>query len=171
LLARRDDLEVAISATTRPRRPGEEHGREYYFLSEEEFERRVQAGEFLEHVTYVSGQRYGTLHSEIDRVFAENKSCILELETQGAKAVEAARPETVSIFITAPLSELERRLRERATESAGEIGERLELARRQLEEAGEFDYEVRNDDVERAVARLEEIVCGELRPAATLPKR
>ena len=171
MLARRDDLEVAISATTRPRRPGEEHGREYYFLSEEEFERRVQAGEFLEHVTYVSGQRYGTLHSEIDRVFAENKSCILELETQGAKAVEAARPETVSIFITAPLSELERRLRERATESAGEIGERLELARRQLEEAGEFDYEVRNDDVERAVARLEEIVCGELRPAATLPKR
>jgi guanylate kinase len=171
LLARRDDLEVAISATTRPRRPGEQDGREYHFLSEEEFLGRKDAGDFLEEVVYVSGQRYGTLNAEVDRVLARGKSCILELETQGAKKVEATRPETVSIFITAPIPELERRLRARATESAGEIGERLELARRQLEQAGHFDHVVVNDDVERAVAALEDVVRAELETTGTLAGR
>lgn len=162
LVERRSDLEVAVSATTRPRRPGEEDGREYSFLSEEEFDRRARAGEFLEYVVYVSGQRYGTLNAEVERILASGKSCILELETQGAKAVEAIRPETVSIFIAAPsVDELERRLRERATESAGEIGERLALAWRQMEEAGDFDHVVTNDDLERAVAELDRVVSGE----------
>jgi guanylate kinase len=163
LVARRPDLERAVSATTRPRRPGEQDGRDYWFLTEEEFDRRVDAGEFLEHVVYVSGQRYGTLVSEPERIFGRERSCILELETQGAKAVEAARPDTVSIFISAPsFAELERRLRERATESAGEIGERLALARRQIEEARDFDYVVTNDDVERAVEELERLVDREV---------
>lgn len=163
LVARRPDLERAISATTRPRRPGEQDGREYWFLTEEDFDRRVAAGEFLEYVVYVSGQRYGTLVSEPERIIAAGRSCILELETQGAKAVEAVRPDTVSIFISAPsFAELERRLRERATESAGEIGERLALARRQIDEAEDFDYVVVNDDVERAVAELERLVDGEV---------
>jgi guanylate kinase len=171
LLARRQDLEVAISATTRPRRPGEEDGREYHFLPEEEFERRVLAGEFLEHVSYVSGQRYGTLNSEVDRILSVEKSCILELETQGAKRVESIRPDAVSIFITAPIEELERRLRERATESAGEIGERLALARRQLKEAKEFDYVVVNDNLAEATDRLADIVRGEIEATATLSRR
>jgi guanylate kinase len=163
LVARRPDLERAISATTRPRRPGEQDGRDYWFLSEEEFDRRAAAGEFLEYVVYVSGQRYGTLVSEPERIFALGRSCILELETQGAKAVEAVRPDTVSIFISAPsFAELERRLRERATESSGEIGERLALARRQIEEADDFDYVVTNDDVERAVEELERLVDREV---------
>jgi guanylate kinase len=163
LVARRPDLERAISATTRPRRPGEQDGREYWFLTEEDFDRRVAAREFLEYVEYVSGQRYGTLVSEPERIFAAGRSCILELETQGAKAVEAARPDTVSIFISAPsFAELERRLRERATESAGEIGERLALARRQIDEAGDFAHVVVNDDVERAVAELERLVDREV---------
>ena len=171
-MARRLDLEVAISATTRPRRPGEEDGREYHFLSEEEFDRKAGAGEFLEYVVYVSGQRYGTLHAEVDRILGGGRSCILELETQGAKAVEAARPETVSIFIGAPsFAELERRLRERATESAGEIGERLDVARRQMEEAKDFDYVVTNDDVERAVGELERVVNGEITATATIRPR
>ena len=159
LVERRPDLAVAVSATTRARRPGEEQGRDYTFLTDEEFERRVEAGDFLEHVTYVSGHRYGTLREEVERILGSGRSCILELETQGAKEVQASAPDAVTIFVQAPsFAELERRLRERATESAGEIGERLELARRQAEEAGDFDFMVTNDDVERAVSELEGIV-------------
>jgi guanylate kinase len=159
LVEDRRDLVVAVSATTRDLRPGEEDGREYHFLSESEFERRVEAGEFLEHVDYVSGHRYGTLRDEVDRIIRSGRSVVLELETRGAKEVQAARPDAVTIFVQAPsFDELERRLRERATESAGEIGERLELARRQAEEAGDFDHVVTNDDLARAVGELGEIV-------------
>jgi guanylate kinase len=137
-------------------------------MDEAEFVRRVDKGEFLEHVVYVSGHRYGTLNSEVERIRKSGRSCVLELETQGAKEVEARRPDTVSIFIAAPsFAELERRLRERATESAGEIGERLELARRQVDEAADFDYVVVNDDVERAIEEIGRIVDVEVsRPAA-----
>jgi guanylate kinase len=162
LLERRSDLELAVSATTRARRPGEEDGKDYHFLSEEEFLERVERGEFLEHVVYVSG-RYGTLRSEIERIFAARRSCALELETVGAKKVQASWPGAVTIFIAAPsFEELERRLRERATESSGVIEERLEVARRQMEEADDFAYVVVNDDVERAVEELDGIVTKEL---------
>jgi guanylate kinase len=162
LIERRDDLEVATSATTRPQRPGEEEGRDYYFLTEEEFLGRIEAGDFLEHVVYVSGQRYGTLRSEVARIHAAGKNVVLELETRGARAVREAESSAVTIFITPPsFAELERRLRERATESSGEIEERLELAREQMQEAGDFDYVVMNDDVERAVAELDGIVTRE----------
>jgi guanylate kinase len=125
--------------------------------------RRIAADEFLEEVVYVSGQRYGTLRAEVDRILAAGRSCLLELETQGARAVEAKMPEAISIFVQAPsFAELERRLRERATESSGEIEERLELARRQMDEAGDFDHAVTNDDVDRAVSELEGIVAGEV---------
>jgi guanylate kinase len=164
LVAARPDLAVAVSATTRSRRPGEEDGRDYHFLSGEEFQRRVDAGDFLEHVSYVSGHRYGTLKEEVERILGSGRSVVLELETHGAKDVQAALPDAVTIFIEAPsFAELERRLRERATESAGEIGERLELARRQAEEAGDFDHVVTNDDVGRAVAELGDIVDRALR--------
>jgi guanylate kinase len=159
LVERRRDLAVAVSATTRARRPGEEDGRDYHFLSEAEFERRVEAGDFLEHVDYVSGQRYGTLREEVERILASGRSCVLELETQGAKEVQATTPEATTIFVQPPsFAELERRLRERATESAGEIGERLALARRQAQEAGDFDHVVTNDDLERAVGEIEAIL-------------
>ena len=159
LVGRRDDLAVAVSATTREQRPGEVDGREYVFLTEDDFQRRVEAGDFLEHVTYVSGQRYGTLKDEVERIVASGRSPILELETQGAKEVQTTAPDAVTVFVQAPsFGELERRLRERDTESAGEIGERLALARRQAEEADDFDYVVTNDDVERAVSELEAII-------------
>ena len=159
LVGRRPDLAVAVSATTRERRPGEVDGREYVFLTEDEFQRRVEAGDFLEHVTYVSGHRYGTLKDEVERIVADGRSPILELETQGAKEVQTSAPDAVTIFVRAPsFGELERRLRERDTESAGEIGERLVLARRQAEEANDFDYMVTNDDVERAVSELGDII-------------
>jgi guanylate kinase len=164
------ELEVAISATTRERRPGEENGREYWFLSSEEFLRRKHAGEFLEDVEYVSGHRYGTLRSELDRIGSEGRICVLELETEGALRVKDEVPDAVTIFVTAPIPELERRLRERATESAGEIGERIELAKRQLAEAQRFDYVVVNDDLGRAIDELTALVRSLLRPAGTMSR-
>jgi guanylate kinase len=155
-------LEVAVSATTRPQRPGEVDGGEYWFLTDEEFERRVEEGAFLEHVTYVSGRRYGTLRSEMDRIEEAGQVCVLELELDGALTVQEDVPASVTIFIAADVPELERRLRDRATESTGEIGERIELARHQLEQAHRFRYMVRNDDLERATAVLAAIVEREL---------
>jgi guanylate kinase len=157
LLERRNDLELAVSATTRPRREGEVDGVHYHFISDEEFDRRVENGEFLEYVTFLH-QRSGTLRSEIDRIAAKGKACLLELEPTGAIRVRDLVPGSVTIFVTAPLAELERRLRERATESAGEIDERLALAREHQALAGEFHYVVENDDLERAVEELDEIV-------------
>jgi guanylate kinase len=170
LLERVDGLEVAVSATTRPQRPGEIDGRDYWFLSGDEFTRRVDAGEFLEWVPYVSGKRYGTLSSEIDRIGREGAVCILELELEGALKVQRDVRGSITIFIAADVDELERRLRERATESTGEIGERIALARRQLERAHEFRYMVRNDDLERATAALAALVECELARAGTMAR-
>jgi guanylate kinase len=158
LLDRLPKLELAVSATTRLRRRGEEDGRDYYFLSDGNFAQRVARGEFLEHVSYVSGQRYGTLRAEVERIGRAGRVCVLELETEGALKVAEELPGAVTIFVTAPLAELERRLRERATESAGEIGERLDLAESQLRQASLFDYVVENDDVDRAVDDLVGII-------------
>ena len=168
LLRRLPQLEHTISATTRERRPGEENGREYSFLDPEEFERRVQADEFLEHVTYVSGKRYGTLRSELDRIARNGRICVLELETEGALNVKGNVPGAVTTFISAPVAELERRLKERATENSGEISERLQLAHEQLAQAGELDHVVVNDKVGRAVAELERVVRRELALAARI---
>jgi guanylate kinase len=170
LLERVDGLEVAVSATTRPRRPGEVDGHEYWFLSDAEFTQRVEAGEFLEHVSYVSGRRYGTLRSEMDRISADGRICVLELELDGALVVQNEVVGSVTIFIAADVPELERRLRERATERTGEIGERIALARAQLEQAHRFRYMVRNDDVERATAALAAIVECELARAGTMSR-
>jgi guanylate kinase len=171
LLERVPELELAVSATTRLKRAGEEEGHDYYFLSDGDFAARVARGEFLEHVTYVSGQRYGTLSSEVDRISASGRVPVLELETEGALNVAESLPDAVTIFVTAPIRELERRLRERATESAGEIGERLDLAEHQLRQAGLFDHVVENDEVERAVTDLSSIVDAELDPVGTMRGR
>jgi guanylate kinase len=171
LVERVPGIEVTVSATTRERRRGEEDGREYWFLTDDEFLARVEGGEFLEHVEFVSGHRYGTLRSELDRIAANGHVPLLELETEGALRVKREVPGAVTIFISARVDELERRLRERATESAGEIGERIELARKQLEQAGEFDHVIENDDLERAVAELTTLVRGLLGATATMPRR
>ena len=171
LLQRVVGLEVAVSATTRAQRPGEVDGRDYWFLSDAEFTRRVEAGEFLEYVPYVSGRRYGTLRSEIERIAGEDRVCVLELELEGALTVQADVAGSITIFIAADVPELERRLRARATESTGEIGERIDLARAQLEQAHRFRYMVRNDDVERATAALSALVECELGAAGTMRGR
>jgi guanylate kinase len=162
LLERLPQLEVAISATTRPMRAGEEDGREYWFLSDEQFSERVEDGEFLEWVEYVSHKRYGTLRSEIDRIGGHGRVCVLELELDGALHSQREVPGACTIFISADVDELERRLRERATESTGEIEDRITLARYQLEQAHRFRYMVRNDDVTRAGEVLAAIVEREL---------
>jgi guanylate kinase len=170
LLRRIPDLEVTVSATTRDRRPGEAEGREYWFLSPEDFLARIEAGAFLEHVEYVSGHRYGTLRSELERIRSNGHVPLLELETKGALRVKSDVAGAVTIFISATVDELERRLRERATEESGEIGERIALAREQLEQAGDFDYIVRNEELEPAVEELVELVRGLLTPAGTMSR-
>jgi guanylate kinase len=172
LVERVPELALAISATTRPRRPGEEPGRDYWFLSEEEFGAKLEAGEFLEWVELPWGEGYrsGTLWSELERITGEGRSPVLEIETGGALAVRDRVPAAVTIFITAPSrEERERRLRLRATESEGEIDERLDIAERQSALASEFHYTVVNDDRERAVAELEDIVRRAMDGAGTMP--
>jgi guanylate kinase len=169
IMPRVPELELAISATTRPRREGEEHGREYYFVTDAEFQRMLDGGEFLEHVDFEWGQRVGTLWSEIDRIRANGKAPLLDLETDGALAVKRELPDSVTIFVRAPsFAELERRLRARATESGGEISKRLERAKRQLEQEHEFDYVIVNDNVERAAEEMLGIVQRELRSAGSM---
>jgi guanylate kinase len=170
VLKRVPELEVTVSATTRDRRPGEEDGRDYWFLTADEFLARIEADDFLEHVVYVSGHRYGTLRPELERIRAKGQIPLLELETEGALRVKAKDPGAVTIFISASVDELERRLRERATESTGEIGERIALAREQLQQADAFDYVVENDDLERAVQELAELCRGLLAPTGTMSR-
>jgi guanylate kinase len=167
LLAQFPQLELAVSATTRRQREGEVNEIHYHFLRDEEFQRHVDAGDFLEWVDYV-GHRYGTLKSEIDRLRASDKAPVLELETEGALAVAERVPGAITIFVTAPLPELERRLRERATETSGEIDERLRVAREQLRVAERFHHVVENDDLERASDELAGIVERALHAAATM---
>ena len=163
LLERNPELELAVSATTRERRPNEIDGKHYWFLSDEEFDRRLTEKGFLEYVTFPWGQRSGTLRSEIDRIRAAGRVPLLDLETDGALYIEKRVPGAVTIFVTAPtFEELERRLRARDTESAGEIGERLALARQQLELAEEFDHVIVNDDLERAASEAQAIVQAEI---------
>jgi guanylate kinase len=171
LLQRMPELELAVSATTREQRPGEENGREYWFVSPEIFEQRVKEDEFLEYVDLPWGARSGTLRTEIDRIQAHGKVPVLDLETDGALRVQETIPGAVTIFVDAPtFEELERRLRERATESSGEIQVRLDLARRQQEQQARFDYVIVNDDVERAAEELAAIVRRELQMAGTMSR-
>jgi guanylate kinase len=162
LLARVPRLRLAVSATTRARRPGERDGVHYWFLSVAEFDRRLADGDFLEHYTFPWGQRSGTLLSELDRIAADGDIPLLELELYGSLAVKERIPEAMTIFIDAPLEELERRLRARATESAGEIEERIALAAEQRTLADRFDFVVENDDRERAANEVVDLVEREL---------
>jgi guanylate kinase len=172
LLERMPDVfELAVSATTRERRPSEQEGREYYFVTDGVFEQRVQEDEFLEHVDLPWGARSGTLRSEIDRIQANGHVPLLDLETDGAIRVQETIPGAVTIFVDAPtFEELERRLRERATESSGEIQERLELARKQRALRDRFDYLIINDDVDRAADELQATVQKELQTAGTMSR-
>jgi guanylate kinase len=156
------ELALAVSATTRRPRPGEEDGRDYHFLSDEEFERRVQAGEFVEHARY-SGRRYGTLRSELERRRSDGRPVLLEIEVQGARQVRESMPEAVQVFIAPPSEEaLRTRLIGRGTDSPEQVAARLATARAELEAQDEFGHVVVNDRLEDAVAKLEALIRGAL---------
>lgn len=162
LLERVPGLTLSISATTRPPREGEVDGREYHFLSPEEFDERREQDDFLEFATY-SSNRYGTLRSEVERCLADGKSVVLEIEVQGAQQVRAAKPDSVQIFIAPPdPSHLRRRLEGRGTDSAEAIDARLDTAEIELASQGDFDHRIVNDDLGQAAAELEGIVRAEL---------
>jgi guanylate kinase len=147
------DLRLSVSATTRTPRANEEEGLDYHFLSPEEFERRVEAGEFLEHATY-AGNRYGTLRSE-----TEDDPVVLEIEVQGARQVREALPGAIQVFIAPPSTEaLRERLLQRGTDSQEVIRKRLAVAEEELRAKGEFPHVIVNDDLNEAVRELARLV-------------
>ena len=162
LLKRVPGLELSISATTRGPREGEVDGRDYHFLSPDEFAGRIEAEDFLEFATY-SGNRYGTLRSEVERRLGEGHSVVLEIEVQGARQVRAAMRESVQVFIAPPRPEILReRLEGRGADSNEAIDARLEVAEQELAAQDEFAHLVVNDDLGRAADDLEGIVRAEL---------
>jgi guanylate kinase len=163
LLKRVPELELAVSATTRPARPGERDGVDYHFLTPEEFERAVGNGEFVEHATY-SGNRYGTPRSELDRRLREGVPVVLEIDLQGARQVRRAMPEAEAVFIAPPSREaLRARLEARGTDALKQVDARLRTAEQELEAQPEFEHLVVNDRLEQATGDLVEIVCRALR--------
>lgn len=162
LLARHPELELSVSATTRSPRAGEVDGAAYHFLSREEFARRAARGEFIEHAEY-SGNRYGTLRSELDRRLSAGVPVVLEIEVQGARQVREAMPEAVQVFIAPPSREtLRTRLVGRGTDSAAEVSRRLRTADSELGSQDEFAYVIVNDRLEDAAGELTAIVEREL---------
>lgn len=164
LLERVPGLDLSTSATTRDPRPGERDGREYHFLEPEDFERRVRDGDFLEHATY-TGNRYGTLRSELDHRLAAGESVVLEIEVQGARQVRSSMPEAVQIFIAPPdpaAETLRARLTGRGTDSAADVEARMETAESELAARSEFQHEVVNDDVHAAGSKLEQLIREQL---------
>ncbi|MBC7221617.1 guanylate kinase [Candidatus Bipolaricaulota bacterium] len=163
LLSRDPKLTFSVSATTRPRRPEEVHGRDYYFVSEAEFDRLIAEGALLEWTVY-QGHRYGTPKSEVIDRLKRGLDVVLNVEVRGAKAIRTANLgfPVVLIFLVPPSwEELVRRVRRRGTESEEALAERLRIAREELQHIPEFDYLVVNDDLEEAVARVEAIIRAE----------
>ena len=158
LLCREERLAVSISHTTRPVRRGEKDGVDYYFVSPEEFEQISEQGGFLEHAE-VFDHRYGTSRAEVKRLQGEGLDVILEIDWQGAKLVRQKVPEAVSIFILPPsLAVLEARLRNRGTDDAGVISQRLAQARSDILHCQDFEHCVINDDFEEAVEQLRSLI-------------
>jgi guanylate kinase len=152
------ELVVATSATTRPRRSDESDGREYHFLSDEEFERRVKGGDFLEHVSY-AGKRYGTLRSEVEQRLRNGESVVLEIEVAGAREIKRQMPSAVLVFVAPPtMADLEARLRGRRQNTETEVADRLRIAAAELEAQPEFDHVIVNDDAERAAQELADVM-------------
>lgn len=155
----------SVSATTRSPREGEADGREYFFISRQEFEKRAANNEFLEHAEY-AGNCYGTPRSYVLNLLDQGVSVILEIDLQGALQVKERMPQSVSVFILPPsFEELEGRLRGRGTETPEKIAQRLAVARREISMAHVYDYRIVNDDVEAAYARLREIFMKETQKA------
>jgi guanylate kinase len=162
LLEAHPELELSVSATTREPRDGEVDGRDYHFLTPEQFDHRIEVGDFLEFATY-SGNRYGTLRSEIERRLTAGHSVVLEIEVNGARQVRQAMPESVQIFIAPPEpATLRERLLERGKDSPEAIDARLAVAAQELAAKDEFAHQVVNDELDRASEELQRVIEAEL---------
>ena len=161
LLQGRDDLGYSVSATTRAMRPGEVDGVDYHFISHDEFERRAVAGEFIECAVY-GGERYGTLHAEIEQLFKQGRIAVLDIDVQGARQVRTAMPDAVDVFVLPPSAAvLVERLGRRATETTQKRRERVQIAASELAAVVEYDYVIINDDLITAVSNVAAIIEAE----------
>lgn len=158
LVATHPGIELSISATTRPPRHYEKHGDHYFFLPKEEFERLVAEGEFVEHTLY-AGNYYGTLKSEVDKRINNGVVCVLVIEVNGAANVKRMYPECTTVFIVAPdMAEHERRLRTRGSESEADMAERMRIAEQEMAKAGDYDFQLVNDDFKACAEALYDIL-------------
>lgn len=163
LLQARDDLGYSVSATTRPKRPGERDGVDYHFLTRAEFEKRLQAGEFIESATY-AGELYGTLKSEIERIFAQGRHAVLDVEVEGARQIRRNFPNSLLLFVLPPSAAvLLKRLAGRNTEDPAILRQRMIRAADELAEVSEYDYAVVNEDLVAAVSQVAAILEAEAR--------
>lgn len=161
LLNQRNDLTLSVSATTRPPRLGERHGVDYYFLSEEEFKRKIENNEFVE-FAQVHDAYYGTLREELEKHLHSGKDVILELDVQGMRSIKKKYPDAVSVFLLPPsLKEMEQRLRGRASESEEKIQLRIQRAKTEIQARLEFDYTIINYDIEQSAYDLNTIINAE----------
>ncbi len=161
VMRNRPELRFSISATTRPIRPSETDGVNYYFISKERFEEMIAHDELLEHVNY-AGNYYGTPEKPLDEALEQGISVILEIDAQGALKVIDRRPDAISIFIAPPsYKELERRLTGRGDTAPEVAAERLKIAIWECEIAKQYQYIIVNDTVERAAAQMEAILTAE----------
>ena len=162
LISRNSDIRMSVSATTRAPRPGEINGVHYFFKTEEEFQKMIDSGAFLEYMRVFNTHYYGTPKSFVEQELAEGRSVILEIDVHGAMRVKAAYPDAVLIFIAPPsMSELKSRLIHRGTESSEAIERRFETAFQEMEYVDRYDYVVVNDILDLAIARTEDIISAE----------
>lgn len=158
LLQRHPDLYLSTSLTTRAPRPGEVHGKHYYFVSRPEFERMVLNNELLEWAEF-AGNCYGTPRRPVEEQIQRGQGVVLEIELEGARQIRRTFPEALRIFILPPsMLELEYRLRSRGQDSEEAITRRLKRAQAEIDAASEFDFQVLNDDLEKALKRIEEVL-------------
>jgi guanylate kinase len=161
LLQGRDDLGYSVSATTRPKRPDEREGVDYHFLPRDEFIRRRESGEFLEWATY-GGELYGTLKSEIERIFAQGRHAVLDVEIEGARQIRKNFSNSLLVFVLPPSAEaLMQRLTGRRTEDPALVRDRFVRAAEELKAVGEYDYAILNEDLVVAVSQVASILEAE----------
>lgn len=162
LVEKNQNLKVSISYTSREKRDGEIEGKDYYFVSSEEFERKIQDGDFLEYAKVQYGKYYGTPKKEVHDLLEQGFDVILEIDVQGAQQIKEMFPQTILIFIMAPsMSEVKRRIKARGKETKEQILERFKVAYNELNEIPKYNYVVVNDNLEEAVSKVEAILLSE----------
>ena len=158
LRTKHPEIEISVSATTRPMREGEAEGVNYYYISQQAFEQKIAEGEMLEYANYC-GNYYGTPKSEVDEHIENSTTVVLVIEVQGAGNIKKMYPQCTTVFVCPPsLAELESRLRGRGTESEESIARRMQRAQEEMEMASQYDFQVTNDDIDACAQRIYDIL-------------